>query len=793
MAEVIEQKPIGIPIGIDGSFSNTEFKDGVLQIKQSSPDPLEYHPMGLWTSKITDIGDNFKEYGKIIVTSNNKNGSRVEISTRSSADGVNFSIWQRTADDGSIISPKNKFIQVRLALYAGATISNIDITNDEYIKDNQFIESTVYQNSQYITPTLTSNTSSPLGFAFASSEPYGASYGAWKAFDKANALYYGVNYAVGEPKTGYVGFAFNNNSYSIAGYMVRSTPPTNDIKTSPKDWFIEGSNNTTNGSDGDWDILDSQVNQSWTANSQEKIYDINKTAYYKAFRMRWVANNGHASVVQIGELDFLSASVENIQLKRDYNFDMMLDSTWVDTGSLHKKDIVGNEWLKIDKLQPSDIDSKPPVKIDITTMSDSSVITNDNTIEKGVARADTPRSRGKVYFEGKYLSDNYNIIGICLREFNPKTYIMSSLSPSVNMWTFENARGIMQYDNKFNNPYTTGTTILSTVGVGVDLDKGKLEFFVNGVSKGIAPVSIPTGTDIFPLIGLATGGKATLNFGATSFDYGLPAGYEPWQKKEINKTFILSNGEYKKFSPERDATQDTYTSNLIPVMTSNTTPSGTAFTSSFDGAGYEAWRAFNDSLTDFHQNVAWAYPYNLGYIFANNTRKKVKMLSVTAEQAINMFTSFTLQGSNDTTTGQNGTWSDIASYSSLTWTNNEKKSFMLETEVEYYAYRLLINTGSRSAYSTVNFALYGILTQGSPASPARWEAISITLPTQTQFSEQGMDSLSPLLDRNVTTLEPMAMVDKSDILGDGEIGKLFSNTIDLKKYFDIRSVRTEEK
>lgn len=784
MAEVIEQKPIGIPIGTDGTFSNTEFKNGAIQIKASSQEPLEYYPMGLWTSNIVNIGDSFKDFGKIILTVTNKNDSKVEISTRTSADGISFSIWQKTTEDGSIISPKNKFLQVRLALYAGATISKIDIATDEYIGNNEFVESVIYKESAPIVPVLTSDTSSANGVAFSSSNA-GSAYLAWKAFDRLDTTY--MRTGSGQT-TGQVGFLFNTPQ-KIYKYTVGNYTPMNNIMATG--WELQASNDTTTGLDGSWVVLDTQTAQTWGTTATVKEYFIANQIEYKAYRLNLTSNTGGATI-GIGELNFIVPSVENIQLKRDYKFDMTQDSTWSDTGSLHKKDIVGDEWLKIDKLEASDIDSKPPVKIDVATMSDSSVITNDNTIEKGVARADTPRNKGKVYFEGKYLSDNYNIIGICLREFNPKTYIMSSLSPSINMWTFENARGIMQYDNKFNNPYTTGTTILSTVGVGVDLDLGRLEFFVNGVSKGVAPVSIPTGKDIFPLIGLATGGKATLNFGATPFEYGLPAGYEPWQKKETNKTFILNNGEYKKFSPERDATQDTYTSNLIPIMTSNTSPNGTAFTSSFDGAGYEAWRAFNSSLTDFHQNVAWAYPYNLGYIFANNARKKVKMFSVTAEQAINMFTSFTLQGSNDTTTGQNGTWSDIASYSSLTWTNNEKKSFILETEVEYYAYRLLINTGSRSAYSTVNFALYGILTQGSPASPARWETISTTLPTQIQFSEQGMSSLSPLLDRKITTLESMNMIDKTAILN-GETGKVFSKTIDLNKYFDIRSIRTEGK
>ncbi len=39
-----------------------------------------------------------------------------------------------------------------------------------------------------------------------------------------------------------------------------------------------------------------------------------------------------------------------LRLKRDYSFDMTMDSTWTDEGSLHKKVISRNEWIKIDKL-----------------------------------------------------------------------------------------------------------------------------------------------------------------------------------------------------------------------------------------------------------------------------------------------------------------------------------------------------------------------------------------------------------------------------------------------------------
>ncbi|OXS65744.1 hypothetical protein B1B04_24875 [Lysinibacillus sp. KCTC 33748] len=75
-------------------------------------------------------------------------------------------------------------------------------------------------------------------------------------------------------------------------------------------------------------------------------------------------------------------------------------------------------------------------------------------------------------------------------------------------------------------------------------------------------------------------------------------------------------------------------------------------------------------------------------------------------------------------------------------------------------------------------------------SPKKTLTVSSILPTSNQFLEQGMDNLSPLFDREVTELEPITMTDKNEVLN-SEIGKVFSKTIDLKKYFDIRSIRTE--
>ncbi|WP_421926239.1 LamG-like jellyroll fold domain-containing protein [Lysinibacillus capsici] len=75
--------------------------------------------------------------------------------------------------------------------------------------------------------------------------------------------------------------------------------------------------------------------------------------------------------------------------------------------------------------------------------------------------------------------------------------------------------------------------------------------------------------------------------------------------------------------------------------------------------------------------------------------------------------------------------------------------------------------------------------------PKEIQTVSNSLPNSTKFSEEGMDSLSPLLDRELTKLDPVSMVNENDILDDGDTGKVFTKTIDLKKYLDIRSIRTE--
>jgi len=349
---ILERKEIGLPIGVSGTHNNTEIDSvtGHLRLAQVDTDgsgnPI-FAEEGTWISDVINLEDKFADFEKVFSSSLDKGSSSIAILTRVSDNNMDWSDWVAVGYDGAILSDTKQYIQIRIDIFAGFVTDLFLVANSDFEK-NEFVEEKEMRAGSYITPTLTSNTSSPLGFAFALKESYGTPYGAWVAFDKTNTNYYGNSYASGESITGHVGFSFAQNSYSISKYMVKS-PPASNLTVCPKDWFVEGSDNTTNGSDGDWNIVDSQINQSWTANNQEKIFNIEKTKSYKSFRLRWVANNGHATVVQIGELDFFSPAQTALQLKRDYNFDMVQDSTWSDTGSLHRKKITRSEWLRVDR------------------------------------------------------------------------------------------------------------------------------------------------------------------------------------------------------------------------------------------------------------------------------------------------------------------------------------------------------------------------------------------------------------------------------------------------------------
>lgn len=267
-----------------------------------------------------------------------------------------------------------------------------------------------------------------------------------------------------------------------------------------------------------------------------------------------------------------------------------------------------------------------------------------------------------------------------------------------------------------------------------------------------------------------------------------------------DKSLIYHDGEYKKLNEEAPEKQEVWsddTINLVQKMTSNSSNGQTAFwtyNTNQNGAGI-AYNIFDYATGSETSGISRSGSSGiLGIIFP----KEVTVAKYEIE-AHNIATYapriFTLEGSNDTTTGLDGTWITIDSRTGIYFNANEKKLFILNEKSTFKAFRLNISATNHSYTGFAELRFFPpkiLLEEYKPRIPAHWATVSNTLPTSTQFLEKGM-YLSPLLDRRLATLEPTAMIQRNDILDVGEVGKIFSETIDFKKYIDIRSIRVEVK
>ncbi|MFJ7918085.1 MULTISPECIES: hypothetical protein [unclassified Lysinibacillus] len=350
----LERKEIGLPIGVSGTHNNTEINKstGHLQLMQVDVDgqgnPV-YTEQGSWTSDVVDLGDKFKDFEKVFTTNTNIGASSFAVLTRVSDNNRDWSDWTAIAMDGAIQSDTKQFIQIRIDLFAGFVTDEFIITKSDF-EVNPFVEEIQATAGGYIVPTLTSNTSASTthGIAFAETEYHTGNYPAWRAFDNVDQPegYITKNGIL----SGYLGFVFNS-AIKINRYKVRSIGQANILPYMIKDWVLEGSFDTTDGHDGKWIELDKRIHTFTTINT-DAICDFNNSQSYKGYRIKWETNNSGSSYSEVGALNFYKESTTALRLKRDYAFDMKLDSTWSDTGSLHRKKITRDDWIKIDSLNP---------------------------------------------------------------------------------------------------------------------------------------------------------------------------------------------------------------------------------------------------------------------------------------------------------------------------------------------------------------------------------------------------------------------------------------------------------
>ncbi|WP_339837378.1 SPRY domain-containing protein [Paenibacillus sp. FSL R7-0272] len=232
-----------------------------------------------------------------------------------------------------------------------------------------------------------------------------------------------------------------------------------------------------------------------------------------------------------------------------------------------------------------------PVTLNPDDMGSGFTLSNGNltfvsTTDYRAIRATHGKSYGKWYWEVRYDSGVRNVhIGISNKQF----LLSGNFVPDSTSWrTYYGNTG-----NKYpdNTTYSTVWDVGNIVGVALDLDNGILEFFKNGVSMGVSHTNIKLLGEVFPTLGSFSGNSktVTVNFGATPFVYGAPAGFKAYNLTYSYKFLISSEDNYYSVISK-------YKDNSVPAMTSNILPSGIVEASSTYSTFYP-WKAF-DRMVD---------------------------------------------------------------------------------------------------------------------------------------------------------------------------------------------------
>ncbi|AEO93622.1 gp363 [Bacillus phage G] len=363
---VLETKEIGLPISTSGTHFNTEIDEvtNTLRLKKVDTDAtgtVLYASEGYWISNVIDLGDKFADFDKIFTTNVNAGSSSFSIFTRVSDNSITWSDWVAIAVDSTIQSETKQYIQIKINLFAGYTDSvflissfknandvnlfdnknfidtsnglklkrnySFDMIKDETWKDTGSLHRMFITRSEWLKidrlevknkPFIKANTDlvgilnadTSSNIKLYSSTVYGSQFENWKAFNGINDG--GVNCTLLSGTSGYLAIVFNTKQ-PLGKYRIGYA----DIQTNnavPTDWILYGSNDTTNGVDGAWTIIDTVSNQAWTAGQKgfrdfeiENKYGL---VQYKAYRFSHSKNNGYSIYTAYSEIQLISPSYD---------------------------------------------------------------------------------------------------------------------------------------------------------------------------------------------------------------------------------------------------------------------------------------------------------------------------------------------------------------------------------------------------------------------------------------------------------------------------------------------------
>lgn len=223
-----------------------------------------------------------------------------------------------------------------------------------------------------------------------------------------------------------------------------------------------------------------------------------------------------------------------------------------------------------------------------------------------------------------------------------------------------------------------------------------------------------------------TSSMSTTTYGGTYNCYGAGCLDEPpgvqTQDPDFGSGDFLENGftPPKEFSASKKVCVPCAQANfvnlgpdLVPVMTSNTSPSGTASASSV-GVG-PAWNAFDDDQTTQWASDVTSFPEWLRYQFPSAKTVRAYGVQASSRPALSP-TDFELQGSNDGTA-----WTTLHSVAGATWAIYQAKRWLVPAaaQASYTYYRIYITAATASVDDVVWVARFELFEMpGNPCATA---------------------------------------------------------------------------
>lgn len=241
-----------------------------------------------------------------------------------------------------------------------------------------------------------------------------------------------------------------------------------------------------------------------------------------------------------------------------------------------------------------------------------------------------------------------------------------------------------------------------------------------------------------------------------------------WYIEEANlQKFLLSSNDEKTLFPE--ILYSNFSKNVIPIMTSNTTPYGVASSSSEFNWNYSAWKAFDGDIgTRWAANVSdssWvAYEFEEKKIIGKYALQCNEQKSV----------DWTFDAFDEST----NTWVTLHSVTGATWSSNtEKKTYIVKNKKAYQKYRINTTKTDSVGPSISTFEMMEVRS---------FSLTSLPSVTENDFINYGIDKGS-VIDLSVEFNHKGYIERDSTLLGSG---KVFKQKIDTSK-IPIKKVTIE--